>query len=137
MNPSFYLWVLAVLERGKACFIKHLLSSLSSGGLLSYPPLELELCARIRNKKFHVPKAKLEGCIFNFSSVCTQAPSPEKAEEESERLLRELYLFDVLRADRTTAAHGYLDISGSDYKNNLRKQKAFFSFIICCEVCLL
>lgn len=35
-----------------------------------------------------------------------QAPSPEKAEEESERLLKELYLFDVLRADRTTAAHG-------------------------------
>ncbi|KAK2096287.1 hypothetical protein P7K49_025321 [Saguinus oedipus] len=35
-----------------------------------------------------------------------KAPSPEKAEEESERLLRELYLFDVLRADRTTAAHG-------------------------------
>ena len=104
---------------------------------MSYPPLELELCARIRNKKFYVPKAMLEGCIFNFSSVCTQAPSPEKAEEESERLLRELYLFDVLRADRTTAAHGYLDISGSDYKNNLRKQKAFFSFIICCEVCLL
>lgn len=35
-----------------------------------------------------------------------KAPSPEKAEEESERLLKELYLFDVLRADRTTAAHG-------------------------------
>ncbi|XP_058534194.1 asparagine synthetase [glutamine-hydrolyzing] [Ochotona princeps] len=35
-----------------------------------------------------------------------KAPSAEKAEEESERLLRELYLFDVLRADRTTAAHG-------------------------------
>ena len=25
-----------------------------------------------------------------------KAPSPEKAEEESERLLKELYLFDVL-----------------------------------------
>ncbi|ELW49151.1 Asparagine synthetase [glutamine-hydrolyzing] [Tupaia chinensis] len=35
-----------------------------------------------------------------------KAPSPDKAEEESERLLKELYLFDVLRADRTTAAHG-------------------------------
>uniref|UniRef100_G1U2E5 Asparagine synthetase [glutamine-hydrolyzing] n=1 Tax=Oryctolagus cuniculus TaxID=9986 RepID=G1U2E5_RABIT len=35
-----------------------------------------------------------------------KAPSPEEAEEESERLLKELYLFDVLRADRTTAAHG-------------------------------
>ncbi|XP_068862985.1 asparagine synthetase [glutamine-hydrolyzing] [Aphelocoma coerulescens] len=35
-----------------------------------------------------------------------KAPSPEEAAEESERLLKELYLFDVLRADRTTAAHG-------------------------------
>lgn len=35
----------------------------------------------IRN--FMYQKQKLEGCIFNFSSVCKQAPSPEKAEEES------------------------------------------------------
>uniref|UniRef100_UPI0025418C94 asparagine synthetase [glutamine-hydrolyzing] n=1 Tax=Euleptes europaea TaxID=460621 RepID=UPI0025418C94 len=35
-----------------------------------------------------------------------KAPTPEDAVEESERLLKELYLFDVLRADRTTAAHG-------------------------------
>ncbi|KAJ8267363.1 hypothetical protein COCON_G00125350 [Conger conger] len=35
-----------------------------------------------------------------------KAPSPEAAAEESERLMRELYLFDALRADRTTAAHG-------------------------------
>ncbi|KAF2983481.1 hypothetical protein EK904_005673 [Melospiza melodia maxima] len=35
-----------------------------------------------------------------------KAPSPEEGAEESERLLKELYLFDVLRADRTTAAHG-------------------------------
>ncbi|XP_040287155.1 asparagine synthetase [glutamine-hydrolyzing] [Bufo bufo] len=35
-----------------------------------------------------------------------KAPSPEEAAEDSERLLRELYMFDVLRADRTTAAHG-------------------------------
>ncbi|XP_039768875.1 asparagine synthetase [glutamine-hydrolyzing] isoform X2 [Ornithorhynchus anatinus] len=35
-----------------------------------------------------------------------KAPSAEAAAEESERLLKELYLFDVLRADRTTAAHG-------------------------------
>ncbi|XP_073438179.1 asparagine synthetase [glutamine-hydrolyzing]-like [Dendrobates tinctorius] len=35
-----------------------------------------------------------------------KAPSEEEAAEDSERLLRELYLFDVLRADRTTAAHG-------------------------------
>uniref|UniRef100_A0A8C0GV68 Asparagine synthetase [glutamine-hydrolyzing] n=1 Tax=Chelonoidis abingdonii TaxID=106734 RepID=A0A8C0GV68_CHEAB len=35
-----------------------------------------------------------------------KAPSPEEAVQDSERLLRELYMFDVLRADRTTAAHG-------------------------------
>ncbi|XP_064205355.1 asparagine synthetase [glutamine-hydrolyzing] isoform X3 [Anguilla rostrata] len=35
-----------------------------------------------------------------------KAPSPKAAAEESERLMKELYLFDVLRADRTTAAHG-------------------------------
>lgn len=35
-----------------------------------------------------------------------QAPTPEAAAEDSVRLLKELYLFDVLRADRTTAAHG-------------------------------
>ncbi|KAG8443097.1 hypothetical protein GDO86_011786 [Hymenochirus boettgeri] len=35
-----------------------------------------------------------------------KAPSAEEAAEDSERLLRELYMFDVLRADRTTAAHG-------------------------------
>ncbi|XP_029444797.1 asparagine synthetase [glutamine-hydrolyzing] [Rhinatrema bivittatum] len=35
-----------------------------------------------------------------------KAPSPAEAAEESERLLKELYMFDVLRADRTTAAHG-------------------------------
>ncbi|XP_036421689.1 asparagine synthetase [glutamine-hydrolyzing]-like [Colossoma macropomum] len=35
-----------------------------------------------------------------------KAPSPKCAAEESVRLLKELYLFDVLRADRTTAAHG-------------------------------
>lgn len=35
-----------------------------------------------------------------------KAPSPRAASEDSVRLLKELYLFDVLRADRTTAAHG-------------------------------
>jgi len=35
-----------------------------------------------------------------------QAPTPKAAAEDSVRLLKELYLFDVLRADRTTAAHG-------------------------------
>lgn len=44
-------------------------------------------------------------CVLH-AYVWLQAPSPEEAAEESERLLKELYLFDVLRADRTTAAHG-------------------------------
>ncbi|XP_063040837.1 asparagine synthetase [glutamine-hydrolyzing] [Engraulis encrasicolus] len=35
-----------------------------------------------------------------------KAPTPKAGAEESVRLLKELYLFDVLRADRTTAAHG-------------------------------
>ncbi|MGH0129787.1 UNVERIFIED_CONTAM: hypothetical protein FKN15_061239 [Acipenser sinensis] len=35
-----------------------------------------------------------------------KAPSPKEAAEDSEHLLNELYMFDVLRADRTTAAHG-------------------------------
>lgn len=35
-----------------------------------------------------------------------QAPSPAAAAAESVRLMEELYLFDVLRSDRTTAAHG-------------------------------
>ncbi|XP_040908971.1 asparagine synthetase [glutamine-hydrolyzing] [Toxotes jaculatrix] len=35
-----------------------------------------------------------------------KAPTPKAAAEDSVRLMEELYLFDVLRADRTTAAHG-------------------------------
>ncbi|XP_036070113.1 asparagine synthetase [glutamine-hydrolyzing] [Oryzias melastigma] len=35
-----------------------------------------------------------------------KAPSAAAAAKDSVRLLKELYLFDVLRADRTTAAHG-------------------------------
>uniref|UniRef100_A0AAR2IH27 Asparagine synthetase domain-containing protein n=1 Tax=Pygocentrus nattereri TaxID=42514 RepID=A0AAR2IH27_PYGNA len=35
-----------------------------------------------------------------------KAPSPKAAAEDSVRLMKELYMFDVLRADRTTAAHG-------------------------------
>ncbi|TDH04479.1 hypothetical protein EPR50_G00153010 [Perca flavescens] len=35
-----------------------------------------------------------------------KAPTPKAASEDSVRLMKELYLFDVLRADRTTAAHG-------------------------------
>jgi asparagine synthase (glutamine-hydrolysing) len=34
------------------------------------------------------------------------APSAEMAHEDSLRLLKNIYLFDGLRADRTTAAHG-------------------------------
>ncbi|XP_071943744.1 asparagine synthetase [glutamine-hydrolyzing]-like [Antedon mediterranea] len=34
------------------------------------------------------------------------APSPEEADQESRRLLNDLYLYDVLRSDRITAAHG-------------------------------
>ena len=35
-----------------------------------------------------------------------KAPSPEEADVESRRLLQDLYLYDNLRADRTTSAHG-------------------------------
>ncbi|XP_072035823.1 asparagine synthetase [glutamine-hydrolyzing]-like [Amphiura filiformis] len=35
-----------------------------------------------------------------------KAPSHEQADEEGKRIMRDLHLFDVLRADRTTAAHG-------------------------------
>ncbi|KAL7829988.1 hypothetical protein SRHO_G00311150 [Serrasalmus rhombeus] len=35
-----------------------------------------------------------------------KAPSPKAGAEDSVRLMKELYMFDVLRADRTTAAHG-------------------------------
>ncbi|KAG7500807.1 hypothetical protein JOB18_030491 [Solea senegalensis] len=35
-----------------------------------------------------------------------KAPNPKVAAEDSVRLMKELYLFDVLRADRTTSAHG-------------------------------
>ena len=33
-------------------------------------------------------------------------PTPEEGDRESRRLCDDLYLYDVLRADRTTAAHG-------------------------------
>ncbi len=41
-----------------------------------------------------------------FCFLLLQAPTPKAAAEDSVRLLKELYMFDVLRADRTTAAHG-------------------------------
>ena len=34
------------------------------------------------------------------------APSPQEAHEEAMRLVRELFIYDVLRADRCTAYHG-------------------------------
>jgi asparagine synthase (glutamine-hydrolysing) len=48
-------------------------------------------------------------------------PTPEEGDKESRRLCNDLYLFDVLRADRTTAAHGlelrvpFLDHAFSSY----------------------
>lgn len=35
-----------------------------------------------------------------------KAPTPQAGNEESMRLMKDLYMYDVLRADRTTAAHG-------------------------------
>jgi len=35
-----------------------------------------------------------------------KAPSGEEADAESRRLLADLYMYDNLRGDRTTAAHG-------------------------------
>lgn len=50
-----------------------------------------------------------------------KAPSPEEADEESRRLLKDLYLYDVLRGDRSTASHGleirvpFLDVHFASY----------------------
>ena len=35
-----------------------------------------------------------------------KAPTAEAGDLDSRRLLNDLYMYDVLRADRTTAAHG-------------------------------
>lgn len=35
-----------------------------------------------------------------------EAPTAEDGDKESRRLLEDLYMYDVLRGDRTTAAHG-------------------------------
>jgi asparagine synthase (glutamine-hydrolysing) len=49
------------------------------------------------------------------------APSSEEAHAESNRLIKDLYLYDVLRSDRTTSAHGlevrvpFLDIDFVEY----------------------
>lgn len=52
-----------------------------------------------------VDSVRCSACAL-CSKWCVQAPSPEVAAEDSVRLMKELYMFDVLRADRTTAAHG-------------------------------
>lgn len=39
------------------------------------------------------------------------APSPEGGHQESMRILNDLFYFDVLRADRTTAAYGYIQFN--------------------------
>lgn len=50
-----------------------------------------------------------------------KAPTPEEADAESRRLLEDLYLYDVLRGDRSTAAHGleirvpFLDVHFTSY----------------------
>ena len=50
-----------------------------------------------------------------------KAPSPEEADEESRRLMTDLHLYDVLRGDRSTAAHGleirvpFLDVNFTSY----------------------
>lgn len=54
-----------------------------------------------------------------------KAPSAEEADEESRRLCRDLYMYDVLRSDRTTAAWGlevrvpFLDHRFSSYYMSL------------------
>ncbi|XP_031566811.1 asparagine synthetase [glutamine-hydrolyzing]-like [Actinia tenebrosa] len=50
-----------------------------------------------------------------------KAPSAEQADKESRRLLEDLYAFDVLRSDRSTAVHGleirvpFLDVDFTSY----------------------
>uniref|UniRef100_A0A4W3HMQ5 Asparagine synthetase [glutamine-hydrolyzing] n=1 Tax=Callorhinchus milii TaxID=7868 RepID=A0A4W3HMQ5_CALMI len=57
-----------------------------------------------------------------------KAPSPDEGAAESERLLRDLYLYDVLRSDRTTAAHGleirvpFLDHRFTSYYLSIRPE---------------
>ena len=42
-----------------------------------------------------------QGYIYFF-----RQPTPEEGDQESRRLCNDLFYYDVLRADRTTAAHG-------------------------------
>ncbi|XP_020913586.1 asparagine synthetase [glutamine-hydrolyzing] [Exaiptasia diaphana] len=50
-----------------------------------------------------------------------KAPSADEADEETRRLLKDLYMFDVLRSDRSTAVHGlevrvpFLDVDFTSY----------------------
>ncbi len=58
-----------------------------------------------------------------------KAPTAEDGHEESHRLLEDLYLYDVLRSDRTTAAHGlevrvpFLDKHFTSYYLSLMPEK--------------
>lgn len=58
----------------------------------------------------------------DWNAFSLQAPTPKAAAQESIRLMEELYLFDVLRADRTTAAQGYIHLSWilpNEYLNSM------------------
>ena len=39
-----------------------------------------------------------------------KSPTPAEGDKESRRLLKDLYLFDIVRADRTTSAHGWVNV---------------------------
>lgn len=70
-------------------------------------PDALHLMDNINKTDSNEPKS--HRCrVADRNVVFLQAPTPKAAAEESVRLMEELYLFDVLRADRTTAAHGYI-----------------------------
>jgi asparagine synthase (glutamine-hydrolysing) len=61
------------------------------------------------------------------------APNPEELQMESEKLVRELYLYDCLRTDRTTAAFGlevrcpFLDNEFVDYIMNVNPKYKMYS----------
>ena len=67
---------------------------------------------------FHLPRDTL---LYSGYIYFHKAPSADAAHKESVRLLEDLYLYDNLRADRTTAAHGlelrvpFLDHQFSSY----------------------
>lgn len=87
--------------------------------------------------------------IFNGYLYSKNAPNVEELRADSRRLISELHYFDVLRSDRTTAAHGlelrppFLDLTHlkyadnddyfQDYKDQMTKyqlRQAFEEFIL-------